>query len=129
MTDPPRQESIGSITACHSAGIDVKMITGDNLNTAVAIARQLGIGDIRDTSKNGTYSRITDSVMISADNTIKDDNEKEITDKPNTKTTTTTDTTIMTVNALTGQDINNYSGSKLADVVQKTHCNFTTCNL
>ena len=122
MTDPPRQESIESITACHSAGIDVKMITGDNLNTAVAIARQLGIGDIGDTRKNYTYDRMTDFVRIADTNssTAKDYNEKEITDKPDTKTTTITDT-IMTVNVLAGKDINNYLGGDLADVVQKTH--------
>ena len=41
--DPPRQEAIDSIAKCHSAGIDVKMITGDHAVTAVAIGKQLGL--------------------------------------------------------------------------------------
>ncbi len=43
MTDPPRQEAIESVRACHSAGITVKMITGDHRLTATAIGRQLGL--------------------------------------------------------------------------------------
>ena len=46
--DPPRQEARNAIAECHSAGIDVKMITGDHAVTALAIARQLGLaGDAR----------------------------------------------------------------------------------
>jgi len=44
MLDPPRPEAIQAIAACQSAGIRVKMITGDHLETARAIARQMGIG-------------------------------------------------------------------------------------
>ncbi len=44
MIDPPRQEAITAIKACRSAGIQVKMITGDHALTAAAIAAQLGIG-------------------------------------------------------------------------------------
>ena len=47
MIDPPREEAIRAIAACHAAGIDVKMITGDHAATATAIALQLGIGDGR----------------------------------------------------------------------------------
>ncbi len=43
MIDPPRKAVIGAIRNCHSAGIRVKMITGDHAVTALAIARQIGI--------------------------------------------------------------------------------------
>ncbi len=43
MIDPPRAEAIAAIQACHTAGIQVKMITGDHVLTAAAIASQLGL--------------------------------------------------------------------------------------
>lgn len=43
IVDPPRPEAIDAIALCHRAGINVKMITGDHLGTATAIARELGI--------------------------------------------------------------------------------------
>ena len=43
MADPPRSEAIDAIRACHTAGIDVKMITGDHAKTAKAIAEHIGI--------------------------------------------------------------------------------------
>jgi len=43
MMDPPRQEAIAAVSACQKAGIQVKMITGDHLATATAIARQIGL--------------------------------------------------------------------------------------
>lgn len=44
IVDPPRLEAQEAITQAHAAGINVKMITGDHAGTAVAIARELGIG-------------------------------------------------------------------------------------
>jgi magnesium-transporting ATPase (P-type) len=43
MLDPPRDEAILAIDQCHGAGIHVKMITGDHVKTASAIADQLGL--------------------------------------------------------------------------------------
>jgi magnesium-transporting ATPase (P-type) len=43
MIDPPRAEAIRAVADCQNAGIEVKMITGDHLGTAVAIAEQLGL--------------------------------------------------------------------------------------
>jgi len=43
MIDPPRTEAMDAIKVCHSAGITVKMITGDHPVTAEAIGRQLGL--------------------------------------------------------------------------------------
>ncbi|PTL85278.1 HAD-IC family P-type ATPase [Vitiosangium sp. GDMCC 1.1324] len=45
MIDPPREEAISAVKACHTAGITVKMITGDHAKTAEAIGEQLGILD------------------------------------------------------------------------------------
>ncbi|RLK48968.1 HAD-IC family P-type ATPase [Microbacterium telephonicum] len=43
IVDPPRPEAIEAIADCHTAGIRVKMITGDHAGTATAIAREMGI--------------------------------------------------------------------------------------
>jgi len=43
MIDPPRKAAVAAIRNCHSAGIRVKMITGDHAVTALAIARQIGL--------------------------------------------------------------------------------------
>jgi Ca2+-transporting ATPase len=44
MIDPPRAEVADAIAATEGAGIDVKMVTGDNVRTAAAIAGSLGMG-------------------------------------------------------------------------------------
>ena len=41
MIDPPRAEAIHAVRACEAAGVQVKMITGDHVTTAVAIAKRL----------------------------------------------------------------------------------------
>jgi len=43
MIDPPRTEVKNAIADCDTAGIRTVMITGDNVVTAAAIARELGI--------------------------------------------------------------------------------------
>jgi len=43
VKDIPRKEVPDAIKKCHRAGIKVRMVTGDNLITAKAIAREVGI--------------------------------------------------------------------------------------
>jgi Ca2+-transporting ATPase len=43
LMDPPRPEAKEAIGLCRIAGIDVKMITGDQQGTAAAIAKELGL--------------------------------------------------------------------------------------
>ena len=43
MIDPPRPEAIAAMAECRSAGLRIKMITGDHAVTAAAIGRQLGL--------------------------------------------------------------------------------------
>jgi cation-transporting ATPase F len=57
MLDPPRQEAIAAVSACQRAGIQVKMITGDHVATAAAIAHQIGL--------KGTAGSDPDSFVVS----------------------------------------------------------------
>jgi len=43
MVDPPRDESKGAVLDAQNAQIRVRMVTGDDVTTGAAIARQLGI--------------------------------------------------------------------------------------
>ncbi|MFR9751342.1 cation-transporting P-type ATPase [Nocardia sp. 004] len=48
MLDPPRTAAPTAVAACHTAGIAVKMITGDHAATATAIATHVGLLDPHD---------------------------------------------------------------------------------
>ena len=43
MVDPPREESTAAVASAHAAHIRVRMVTGDDVTTGAAIAKQLGI--------------------------------------------------------------------------------------
>jgi len=43
MMDPPRPAAAAAIRTCHEAGVAVKMVTGDHVATATAIAGRLGL--------------------------------------------------------------------------------------
>jgi P-type Ca2+ transporter type 2B len=61
IEDPLRHEVPGAIKKCYAAGIDVRLVTGDNANTAVSIAYQAGI--LRDFHfLDGTTERVADNL-------------------------------------------------------------------
>lgn len=45
IADPLRQDVFEAVNNCKSSGIDLKILTGDNIVTACAIARELGVLD------------------------------------------------------------------------------------
>jgi Ca2+-transporting ATPase len=55
MEDPPREEAREAIKLCKHGGIKVKMITGDNKETAQAIANQIDIKGAAIDGKNLDY--------------------------------------------------------------------------
>ncbi len=58
MIDPVRPEVVSAIVECKSAGIRPIMITGDHVDTAVAIAKELGV--LVDGTKAITGSQLSD---------------------------------------------------------------------
>ena len=66
IIDPPREEAIRAVSLCQSAGIRVKMITGDHATTAQAIGIQLGIGDGRSSLSGQEIERMDAIALQSA---------------------------------------------------------------
>jgi P-type Ca2+ transporter type 2C len=63
MSDPPREEVKDAILTCRNAGIKVKMITGDNRETAVSIARQIGL-DKGEVLEGAELEELTDKELV-----------------------------------------------------------------
>jgi magnesium-transporting ATPase (P-type) len=66
IIDPPREEAIEAVRECRSAGIRVKMITGDHAVTARAIGAQLGIGEGKTALTGPELETMDDQVMREA---------------------------------------------------------------
>ena len=54
IQDPLRDEVIPSVRICHRAGINIRMVTGDNIDTAKAIALEAGI--LKEEHKDRKYA-------------------------------------------------------------------------
>lgn len=63
MADPPRAGVAEAVAECRSAGIAVKMITGDHPETAQAIARRLGIATDRPPVTGAEMAELDDRVL------------------------------------------------------------------
>ncbi len=63
MIDPPRAGVADSIAACRAAGIRVVMITGDHVDTARAIATQLGIASNNDALTGAELAELDDDAL------------------------------------------------------------------
>ena len=74
LIDPPKENTPQAVRDCISAGIDVKMITGDHAKTAEAIAREIGIlttgrvitGAELDRLSDEEYHSIVDDIQVYA---------------------------------------------------------------
>ncbi len=62
--DPPREEAIQAVKECNTAGIRVKMMTGDHASTAQAIASQLGLINNQDTLTGHQIDSLSDDELF-----------------------------------------------------------------
>lgn len=120
MIDPPRPDAIRAVRACQSAGVRIKMITGDHPATAHAIAEKLGL-DGAQTTPEGCQL-----VMTSRDLEAKSDQELiEVADRVAVFARATPEQKLRLVRALqakghvvamTGDGVNDAPALKQADI-------------
>ncbi|WP_299130888.1 HAD-IC family P-type ATPase [uncultured Amaricoccus sp.] len=64
--DPPRPEAVAAVAECRGAGVAVKMITGDHVDTAAAIGRQLGLDERPRTMTGAEVDALDDAALAAA---------------------------------------------------------------
>lgn len=68
ISDPVRLDVPAAVEKCRSAGIDVKIVTGDTPGTATEIARQIGLWQPEDTEHNritgAAFAELTDEEAL-----------------------------------------------------------------
>ncbi|MCU0576776.1 MAG: HAD-IC family P-type ATPase, partial [Desulfobacterota bacterium] len=66
MIDPPRNEAVEAVRNCHRAGIHVKMITGDHVLTASAIAGRIGLRNAHRALTGRELAKMSDRDIVVA---------------------------------------------------------------
>ena len=68
ISDPIRPDVPAAVAKCQSAGIGVKIVTGDTPGTATEIARQIGLWKPEDTERNritgAAFAELTDEEAL-----------------------------------------------------------------
>lgn len=64
--DPPRAEVPEALRRCRSAGIRVKMVTGDHALTAAAVSRELGLNGDREVLTGADLDQLDDAAFTNA---------------------------------------------------------------
>lgn len=113
IIDPPRDEAIVAVELCHRAGINIKMITGDHVITASAIAIQMGITDSPTALTGVELEQMSDSQLQDAVDSVdvfaraSPEHKLRIVEALQTK---------QLVVAMTGDGVNDAPSLKRADV-------------
>lgn len=63
IIDPPRTEAAAAVKQLHYAGVKVKMITGDDPNTAATIAKKLGLADQLEVITGPEMAKLSDEQL------------------------------------------------------------------
>ncbi|OMH84339.1 Calcium-transporting ATPase 3 [Zancudomyces culisetae] len=127
--DPPRPESRISIQQCYSAGINVRMLTGDHPSTAAAIAKQVGIipdDEVIQYFEKNNLPKIESLVMTATEfDALTPEQIDALPQLPNVIARCTPDTKVKLIEALhrrkavvamTGDGVNDSPSLKFADV-------------
>ncbi len=64
ISDPIRPDVPAAVAKCQSAGIGVKIVTGDTPGTATEIARQIGLWKPEDTEKNRSVAKEASDITL-----------------------------------------------------------------
>lgn len=85
ISDPIRPDVPAAVQKCQSAGIDVKIVTGDTPGTATEIARQIGLWTSEDTEQNritgSAFAELTDEEALARVTDLKIMSRARPTDK------------------------------------------------
>lgn len=113
IIDPPKQEAIQAVATSREAGISVKMITGDHRDTAVSIAKQIGLENVSEAIEGNEIEQLSDEEL------------KQIVLKHDVYARTTPEHKLRLVNAIqangmivgmTGDGVNDAPALKQADI-------------
>ena len=122
LLDPPREEAISAIARCHSAGVRVKMITGDHAATALAIAAQLNLQNHREALTGRMIDTLSDEAL--RDTVREVDVYARVTPEHKLRLVRLLQSHGMIV-AMTGDGVNDAPALKRADVGTAMGCNGT----
>ncbi|WP_078523513.1 cation-transporting P-type ATPase [Thioclava sp. F28-4] len=112
LIDPPRAEAIDAVADCHTAGIQVKMITGDHAATARAIAGRIGLKNAERVLTGADIEAMDDAEL--ADAAVKTDIFARTSPAHKLRLVTALQSQGLTV-AMTGDGVNDAPALKRAD--------------